>query len=530
MSNSIPDAPFPGLPRYTIKRKIGSGGMATVFLARDEVLHRDVALKMMHEHLMSSQETVKRFESEARTVASLSHENVIRVFDYGQTGSRPYLVMEYIEGTTLAALVERCGTLPNLIALEAARQIALGLSCTHGRGILHRDIKPDNVMIDRAGCIKIMDFGIAFIVNSESITLTGSFVGSPRFISPEQADGKMFLTGKTDIFSMGVLMYLALCGALPFDAETPMGAIHAIINDTPLQVFKRNPRVLFWLSDMVDAFLNKDPAARPDALGALALIEKECRAQDLQLGKERLKRFVGDPACYASEESTELFEHYRAAARAEAKKKRIASSLKKLEQAAAFGQLASEDRKILTKYVRRRFLRKAAALAGACLFGIMAMTLTVQQISGQAKSRVAVDNNKGSAPLVETRSVAPAAPVTAVQTRAPDTVSVLKKKAARNIMRKEAGAAQGAVSDTVLNSAQPGFLSVKTNPPWAKVFIDDIERGTTPATTTYRVARGSHEIRLLKEGFSEYRSTRAVSGPDTIPLRIQLEPLADPKP
>jgi hypothetical protein len=508
--------------------------MATVFLARDEVLGRDVALKMMHEHLMNAPEIVRRFESEARTVASLSHENVIKVFDFGQIGTRPYLVMEYIEGTTLASLVNRCGTLPNLIALEVTRQIALGLSCTHDQGILHRDIKPDNIMIDPSGCVKIMDFGIAYLVNQESLTLTGSFVGSPRFISPEQAEAKSPITGKTDIFSLGVVIYLALCGTLPFDADTPIGAIQSIMRDTPQHACRRNPRVLFWLSDMVDTLLSKEPAVRPDARAVLALIDNECLAQGVGLGKERLLRFIADPVRAAADETSELFEHYRTVARTEAKQKRIAVALKKLEQAMAFGPLSPEDRKILSSYVRRRFIRKAAVAVGVGVIGISALALTIYGFSLYWKPIASVDIRKQDTASTRTTPAVFVAPMDSLHpldcTARPIGNVAMKTSAPRGIKNKinesrdtlmTTESVKGAVPDTA-KIGQPGYLSIKTNPPWAKVYIDDIERGTTPSTLTYKVSVGTHEVRLLKEGFAEYRTTISVTEQDTQTLRIHL--------
>ncbi|HEX7510579.1 MAG TPA: serine/threonine-protein kinase, partial [Chitinivibrionales bacterium] len=238
------------IERYSIVRQIGAGGMATVYLAQDLLLGREVALKMLHAHLINSPESVQRFEGEARAVAAISHENVIRIFDCGKAKSRPYLVMEYIQGMTLKDIFDRYGTIPNMVAVEMCRQILLGLACAHGRGVIHRDIKPDNIMIDLAGTVKITDFGIAYIVNKESLTLTGSLIGSPRAMSPEQARGKP-LSGTTDIFSLGVLLYTACAGKPPFDADVASAIIHAIINDTPDPVCRKSGAILFWLSDFI---------------------------------------------------------------------------------------------------------------------------------------------------------------------------------------------------------------------------------------------------------------------------------------
>ena len=526
-----------GLQRYQIKEKIGSGGMATVFLANDDLLGRDVALKMMHEHLMNSPETINRFSIEARTVALLSHENIVKVHDYGRSESRPYLVMEYIDGTPLSTLIERYGVLPNLVALEIARQIALGLCCAHGKGVFHRDIKPDNIMIDRSGVIKIMDFGIAYLVNRESLTLTGSFVGSPRFISPEQAEARP-LTGTTDIFSLGVLLYHALSGNLPFDAETPAGTIHAIIHHSPPSILKTNLKVLFWLSDMVDVFLIKDPAARPDAQAALAYIEKECSVHGLAIGKERLKRFLDAPAQYAVNEYKELFEHYRALARHEAKEKRTASVLKKLEQAKVFGPLLDEDERIIKLCFRRRNMGRflAALLVAVSIagLGIVAHSLRHEKMASSIDSTAkmaSMSSNpipaKSSSDSIVAKPPMPARFAPALNKTTPARALGKKTSSLQTAYRTTAGAAPAA-SQTERQAQPHGFLSVKTNPPWVEVFIDEIERGTTPTAGIFQVSPGPHILKLVKKGFAEYARTLSVIDRDTLTIRARLMPLTGP--
>ncbi len=155
-----------------------------MFLADDTSLKREVAVKMLHPHLLQNEKTIKRFTNEARTVAALSHENIIKIFDFGGAGLRPFIVMEYVKGITLQELIDRHITLPDIITIEIALQTLSGLICAHEKGIYHRDIKPGNILIDYKGLVKITDFGIAFLVNEESLTLTGSFLGSPHYTSP----------------------------------------------------------------------------------------------------------------------------------------------------------------------------------------------------------------------------------------------------------------------------------------------------------------------------------------------------------
>lgn len=516
-----------GLLRYTIKQKIGAGGMATVYCADDHVLRREVALKILHEHLINSPESVRRFSSEARAVATLSHENVVKIFDCGEIESRPYLVMEYVKGQSLQQIVDKNGTLPNLVALEVCRQVLQGLACAHSKGIFHRDIKPDNIIIDQTGTVKIMDFGIAYIVNQESLTMTGSFLGSPRYISPEQAEGKP-LAGTTDIFSVGVLLYVALTGKLPFNADVAAAVVHSIIHDTPPPVFKHNPSVLFWISDLVGRFLQKDPLARPDSMGALAGIDKECLHQGVKIGIDRLRRFLGDPEKYATEETGELFDHYRLRARKAASVRQVAQALKSLEQAKVFGLLTKDDERIISSDAfRRRF--KTAGLAVGLFCGACACLYIMFHFLSIHKERLKTEQGV-SAPATDSTAIDKKQGLADSSSRIDDLKTAIdsQKKVRPHVSKvplKMVGSNEKPVQDMdVMPPINPGFIKIQTNPPWAKVFIDNIERGITPEKTMYPLPSGPHELKIVKEGFAEYRRTVPVPAGDTVRLRIQLTP------
>ncbi|MEO7425613.1 MAG: serine/threonine-protein kinase, partial [Fibrobacteria bacterium] len=176
--------------RYTILEEIASGGTATVYLAEDTVLRRKVALKKLHPHLHSHPLTVRRFEKEAVAVASLSHGNIIKVYDYGSEEKTLFLAMEYVDGVSLDGLLQSIPNgMPSLTALSVFHQLLEGLNAAHANGIYHRDIKPSNILVDRKGCVRIADFGIAFLSKETSITKTGSYLGTPGYSAPEQAQG-----------------------------------------------------------------------------------------------------------------------------------------------------------------------------------------------------------------------------------------------------------------------------------------------------------------------------------------------------
>jgi len=515
--------PNPELERYATVRQIGAGGMATVYLAQDLLLGREVALKMLHAHLINSPESVQRFQGEAHAVASISHENVVRIFDSGREKSRPYLVMEFIQGMTLKDIFDRYGSIPNMVVVEICRQILLGLVCAHGRGVIHRDIKPDNIMIDSAGTVKITDFGIAYIVNKESLTLTGSLIGSPRAMSPEQARGKP-LSGTTDIFSLGVLLYTALTSNPPFDADVASAIVHAIINDNPDPVYRKNGATLFWLSDFVDKCLIKDPVQRPDAESALSYVEKQCVLYGLQPGRDRIIEFLKHPDAYRAEEEQELFGLFRARSRDAIKKKQILLLFKSLEQAKAFGVLPKGDRNIIALYNFRRNLKSFATFSAA----VMLIFLGFFSLLHALRIR-SVEPNRGgvvpqNTPLLSTIGV-PAYPgpfqrrFSAQGRRSGSGESIDKN----TVIIKKPGFDEPLLPEGLRPLA--GFILVKSNPPWAKVFVDGMERGMTPTLSILKESCGEHALTIQKDGFFDYHAKCAVAETDTAVIRAQLVPI-----
>ena len=219
--------------RYEIIKKIGQGGMSIVYLVRDKRLGRYVTLKVLKEEHMADEEFVLRFNTEAGAVASLSHPNIVNVYDVGNDGDINYIVMEYIEGETLKDLIDKKAPFKPGVTLCVAIEIAEALSHAHKNGIIHRDIKPQNVLVTSNGGIKVMDFGIARTVNSDTIAMGGSTLGSVHYFSPEQARGNV-VNYQSDLYSLGIVMYEMATGNLPFDAdETVSIALMHINNPIP---------------------------------------------------------------------------------------------------------------------------------------------------------------------------------------------------------------------------------------------------------------------------------------------------------
>ena len=244
--------------RYRLMRRIGSGGMADVWSADDEMLGRQVALKFLHERFGADEQFVERFRREAQAAAGLQHPNVVSVYDRGEHEGRYWIAMEYVQGAALKDLIER-GLSP-AESVEIVRQILTGVRFAHDRGIVHRDLKPHNVLVDAEGRARVTDFGIARAGASE-ITQTGSVLGTAQYLSPEQAQG-LETTAPSDLYSVGVILYEALTGQVPFEAETAVAIALKQVSEPPVPPRQINPEIPPALDAVVLKALAKDPEDR----------------------------------------------------------------------------------------------------------------------------------------------------------------------------------------------------------------------------------------------------------------------------
>jgi len=259
--------------RYRLDSKLGSGGMSTVYLARDETLERSVAVKVLHAAISDQPDQIERFRREARAVAQLSHPNVVAVIEAGEDGGHPYIVFEFVDGETLKERIDRMQRLPVDEAAAYAIEIGRGLAAAHARMLVHRDVKPQNVLIDREGRGKVTDFGIALSLESDGLTKTGRVLGTTDYVSPEQAMGKD-VDSRSDIYSLGVLLYEMLTGRVPFEAETLVGVAMKHVNEPMPDVQAARPEVSSALAAVIERSTQKDPKDRyPDMAGMLRELE-----------------------------------------------------------------------------------------------------------------------------------------------------------------------------------------------------------------------------------------------------------------
>ena len=256
--DSLIDQVFHG--RYKVVRKLGAGGMANVYLAEDQELGRRVAIKMLDDRHSQDEQFVERFRREAKNAAGLSHPNIVSIYDRGEAEGTYYIAMEYLEGRTLKELLVARGPTPVPVAIDYARQILGGVGFAHRNGIVHRDIKPHNIIVAPDGRLKVTDFGIARSGTSQ-MTEAGSIIGTAQYLSPEQAKGAP-VTPAADIYSVGIVLYEMLTGAVPFTGDTPLEIAMKHLSAIPVPPSKSRPEIPHELDSIVLRALAKDPADR----------------------------------------------------------------------------------------------------------------------------------------------------------------------------------------------------------------------------------------------------------------------------
>ena len=267
--------------KYQILDELGRGGMGIVYRARQTSLDRIVAVKMLPRDLAQNTEFVQRFRQEAVIIARLDHPNIIRVHDIEECDDTFYIIMEYVDGEALQRSMLRLNRLPEIQAIELTVQTALALHYAHSCGIVHRDIKPDNIMITKDDQVKVMDFGIARLAESDLRTQTGVSMGTPKYMSPEQAAGRK-IDGRSDLYSLGIVLYAMITGRLPFESDSPIGIAIMHIQDQPPKPSSFYPEINEVIEQIILRCIRKDPAERHSTGMELADTLNNYRDQDMK--------------------------------------------------------------------------------------------------------------------------------------------------------------------------------------------------------------------------------------------------------
>jgi serine/threonine-protein kinase len=273
--------------RYRLEARIGQGGMSTVYRAFDETLERPVAIKLLHRELAAREDSdqLERFRREARAVAQLSHPHIVTVIDAGEDDGRPYIVFEHVAGETLKDRIRRLGRLPVPEAVAYAIEIARALGAAHKRHIVHRDVKPQNVLLDPEGHAKVTDFGIARTLDEEGLTADGRVLGTTDYVSPEQAMGHE-VTGQSDLYSLGIVLFEMLTGDVPFKAESQVAVAMKHVRDDLPDVQARRPEVSATLASVIDRATAKDLSRRyADDEDLIADLEEVLAIESVRTGQ-----------------------------------------------------------------------------------------------------------------------------------------------------------------------------------------------------------------------------------------------------
>ena len=250
--------------RYALEMLVGSGGMADVYRAKDQLLERTVAVKILHQQYENDTEFIARFQREAKAAARITHPNIVNVYDVGVAEGRHYIVMEYVPGRTLKERIKEEGPVPAPEALHIARQIAGALAQAHANNLVHCDIKPHNILVMPDGNVKVADFGIARAVTESTMTYNDNIMGSVHYFSPEQARGTL-ITPKSDVYSLGVVLYEMLTGRIPFDGNTAVSIARKHLEEEPQSVRSLVPNIPPVVEALVTRMMAKEPALRPDS-------------------------------------------------------------------------------------------------------------------------------------------------------------------------------------------------------------------------------------------------------------------------
>jgi eukaryotic-like serine/threonine-protein kinase len=386
--------------RYRLIEEVGQGGMAVVYRAHDETLKREVAIKILHQHLAGEADSKARLEREAQAVAKLRHENILEIFDYSGTGSATsFIVTEFIDGQTLKQFLgkhqPRFPEIAALICVEVCR--ALGHA--HGLGVIHRDVKPENVMIRKDGLIKLMDFGIAQVLDFQRMTVTGQLLGSPAYMAPEIIEGKP-LDFRTDVFSVGIVLYLLATGELPFAGKNP----HEVLLRISEGRFADPRTVAHPVDQRAARIITRALARRPDdRYPDVAPLEDDLLAYLADAGltdaRAELRGFFADPAGYEKALPARMAAALSASASKHLRERRVARAMELWNRVLAFDPQNAEVTAALDRLQGRRRLRRAS-------IGLVAVSLVAAggwKLAQRARTRPA-------APAVVERLSTPAAP------------------------------------------------------------------------------------------------------------------------
>ncbi len=357
------------ISRYDIIEELGQGGMSVVYLARDSALSRQVAVKLLHEHLAKKPENRKRFRREAEAIARLRHPNILDVYDVSEASDeRSFIVMEYIPGCNLRQFIDQNGPPPPEIAALIGVQICNALAHAHKHGVIHRDLKPENVMVSRDGEVKLMDFGIAHVIDAETMTKTGSLMGSPAHMAPELIDGKK-VDERADIFALGTVLYWMSTGRLPFSGDNTPQVLRNVMECRYEEPELVQPKMSHDLARIICKSLHKEP---DDRFSSVEAVKRELLAAVHAVGfdddEALLAEYFAAPQGFAASFEQDIVARLMARGRRAMERRRVPVAIAYFNRVLAYDPANAEVRECLAQLDRSRQVWRIAALAAsACV-------------------------------------------------------------------------------------------------------------------------------------------------------------------
>ena len=542
------------IPNYKILELIGTGGMANIYKAIQLSLDRPVALKIMHQHLSMDEGFVARFEKEAKQAAQLHQENIVSIIDYGQGNSDYYIAMEYVDGTNLKEIMEKQKRLPLEICLLICHQVAEGMKFAHSHNIVHRDIKPANIILSNDGRVMITDFGIAKGGDDLTITTTGQMIGSPAYMSPEQAAGK-HVDHRSDIFSLGIILYEVIAGEKPFRGDTYQSMVASIMSHQPESLQKLRVDVNPEIEALVEKAIVKDPPSRFQNAEEFAdRIYAQLERFKLPPIKKLISSFLKNPIKVTEKLRTEKISNHMESALyyLTLGEGRLKDARKEFQEVLRYDKNNKSAKEYLNRLTDRATLAESRVKTGGnrlkissrhALAGIFALAILVIAIfiipGGDAPGPIDDNQLKAGSEMQDDADVNAKEDgvsgdiggrstgdshdnVRSVDSNV-DKINTPAKPAARETKKKQvARRRKSTYNYPNQNLKEYGLLTVKTNVP-AEIYVDLEKYGATNGSSI-RLAPGRHFIEIRADGYRKM-TRRIFSDKDkTIDLRIDLLP------
>jgi serine/threonine protein kinase len=475
------------LEKYEVLDEIGHGGMATVYRARDSSLDRLVALKVLHPHLQRTSEARARFAREAKSVARLRHPHILEIYDYsGEESDETYIAAELLTGPTLKDFVHEHGALPPEIAACVALQLADALSEAHVKGIIHRDVKPENVLIHQDRCVKLTDFGIAHMVDTHTFTATGQILGSPGHMAPEQIDGGT-CDARSDVFSLGTVLYFCATGRLPFVGRNPHHLLKLLMGGEYPDPLRLRPTIGADLAGLMNKALSRDPADRYQSAVEMA---ESLREFVTEMGiadpDETLARYLRSPAAVTAELRVQSLARLLDIGAHAAKEDDVPRAQAALSRVLAIDDGNDKALKLLSTLGRRK--RRGALVAGMFL----SLTIIAFAAFGYAAwtGRPTSHGGQSTAPLPRTTGEPGIAPI--AELPAPTEPKEETKSEVDDVVDRVPAERQGTASN------DRRWVVFRPTPPNVSISVDGSPvRAFGPGFQKIRLQAGTHTFRFV---------------------------------